>query len=290
MPLPMNQDTNSHPLVAFCHIEKAAGTSLIHVLRRVLFLRYAAVRPLTRRSQPYFTDRDLRIVKRLNPFLRGIGGHAVVPHSDLLGNSTPIAFITQVRDPIARTISQYRFRIRRLKKNADPEAFLRHPVANNFQVRKIAGCQDLEQAKSILRHRFWLAGPVDDFDSFLVLLARRMRLPLQLFTYRRQNITAQPQQIELPDGFREQLREQNQLDLHLVDWIGSELFPKYLEDYDGDFDADLRAFQELQKSNEAGGWRSSAGYLFRNAYWKPATGAIRVLHGIPFNGSYTDGK
>jgi hypothetical protein len=137
-------------LLAFCHIEKAAGTSLTHILRRIFFLRYADVRPMKSRSGRFFTSQDLDVAKRMNPFLRGIGGHSVVPHGDLVSHSHELRFITQLRDPVARAASHFRYRVNRMKIDENWSTFLRHPVSQNFQVKKIAGCEDLDLAKEYL--------------------------------------------------------------------------------------------------------------------------------------------
>jgi len=244
---------------------------------------------MTSKDKPFFVSQDLKIAKRINPFLLGVGGHSVVPHGDLMNSAENLAFITQVRDPVARTISQYRFRINRLKRKNDHRAFLQHPVARNFQVRKIAGCEDLDLAKENLTKNFLLAGSVNQFDAFLVLLAQKLRLPLDLFTYSKQNIGANRQHVDIPPNFRDRLREQNQLDLKLVEWIDDELFPSYIAAYPGNFETDLKRFTDLQHSHTNASAASALDFIYRNAYMKPVSGVIRLSNGLPYLGSYSTG-
>lgn len=276
----------SGTLLAFCHIEKAAGTSLTHILRRIFFLRYAAVRPMHSRDTYYFTARDLKTIMRSNPFLRGIGGHSVVPHGDLVKGAKNLRFITQVRGPVARAASQYRFWVNRLKLDTDGSAFLEHPVSQNFQVKKIAGCEDLELAKENISNYFLLAGTVDKFDEFLVILAQKLGMPLQLFTYNKRNVGADSRHLEMPDDFFERLHERNQLDQQLYDWIETELFSKYIAEYSGDFSADLDKFRKLQQVPETPKMKTLIESIYRNAYLKPISGLIRVSNGLAFRGSY----
>ena len=284
----MRQMDYSDPgfLLAFCHIEKAAGTSLTHILRRIFFLRYAAVRPLQSGTGHYFTYRDLVTFKKCNPFLRAIGGHSVVPHTDLVSFSPQIKFITQVRDPVARAVSQYRFWVNRMNEKPDTDAFLAHHASSNFQVRKIAGVDDLELAKEMIRRYFLLAGSVRQFDEFLVLLAGKLRMPIEWFTYERKNIAREDGHAVLPGDFSAKLRERNQLDQALFDWIETEYFPDLVANYEGDFAANLRKFRTLQARHARPRLALCIDSMYRNAYIKPLTGLIRLAHGLPYSGSY----
>lgn len=249
-----------------------------------------AVRPLHPGSGHFFTTRDLRAVRKFNPFLQAIGGHSVVPHSDLLRGPEQIKFITQLRDPVARAVSHYRFRVRRMNKQPDPAEFLRHDSIRNFQVRKIAGKEDLTLAKDILREHFLLAGTVHQFDEFLVLLAKKLCLPLEMFTYSERNVASSTAHQELPGDFTERLRERNELDRQLCEWIESDLWPEQIAEYPGNFTADLEQFQSLQKATSQPITRPLIDSIYRNTYIKPVTGMIRLWNGLPYSGSYAHRK
>ena len=285
----MDHEPEPEKILAFCHIEKAAGTSLIHILRRIFSLRYASVRPMHSRDNYYFTSRDLKTVKRLNPFLRGIGGHSVVPRGDLVECARTLAFITQVRDPVARTASQYRFRVNRMKREANWQSYLKHPDSKNFQVHKLAGCADFDLAKENILKHFMLAGCVEEFDSFLVLLAQKLQLPLRLFTYSKKNVGAKQHRLNVPSCFYEQLQEQNQLDQQLYNWIRTEMLSAYISVYSGDFMSDLETFRNLQKTHSQRRITPCVDFIYRNAYMKPVSGLIRVSNGLPYLGSYSSG-
>ena len=239
------------------------------------------------RDTYYFTARDLQTTRKINPFLRGIGGHAVVPHGDLLYSAGSLRSITQVREPVSRAASQYRFWVSRMKLNMSWEAFLKHPASQNFQVKKIAGCEDLDLAKENISKRFMLAGTVSQFDEFLVLLAKKLRMPLDLFTYSKRNVDTGSQHVQMPDSFFDQLRERNRLDQELYEWIETKLLVNYVTEYSGNFSSDLEEFRLLQQHAASPRTRPVIDSIYRNVYLKPLSGMIRVSNGLPYHGSYS---
>ena len=274
-------------ILAFCHIEKAAGTSLIGCLREAFPLRFAAMRPLTGPQRMHATLQDLQITSRINPFLACVSGHSVMPWGEL-GESGQLTYITLLREPVARVVSQYSFWVQRLGNMVPPEHFLDHPTAGNFQVKKIAGRPDLDEAKRILKDRFLLVGTVENFDEFLVLLGARLGLPATRFVYREKNTAAERGALPLPDDFRERLAEINQLDAALYAWVQQELIPSYRADYPGDLAEDLAAFRRRLSAGPRMTWRRPVDLIYRNAWMKPLTGIIRMANGFSYNGSYAD--
>lgn len=274
-------------LLAFCHIEKTAGMSLTHILRRIFFLRYADIRPMHDRTYRNLTGRDLRTVLRINPFLLGIGGHSVVPHGDLMREAGRLAFITQLREPIARATSQFRYWVNTKIDESGPDAYLAHPASENLQVRKIAGCQDVELAKQKIRQHFLLAGTVERFDEFLVLLAKKLDMPLRLFTYRRKNVGRIPPAHPLPPDFAERLRQRNQLDQQLYEWAATDLYSEYVNAYPGDFQADLQYFRALQSHAQEPILKPYTDWVYRKGFLQPISGLIRLTNGLPYHGSYS---
>jgi hypothetical protein len=276
-------------LLAFCHIEKAAGTSLTHILRRVYFLRYADVRPMHSRRQYFFTAHDLSTAIRINPFLLGIGGHSIVPHGDLMHSAVVLHFITQLRDPVARATSQYRYWVNRHIDESGPDAYLSHRASKNFQVRKIAGCEDLDLAKKKIEQHFLLVGTADRFDEFLVLLAAKLKMPLHLFTYRRKNVDPSPERLPVPAYFKDVLQQRNELDRRLYAWVSGDLYSRYVAEYPGDFQSDVARFRALQSAAPQYSLKPPIDWLYRKACLEPISGLIRVSNGLPYRGSYAPG-
>ena len=171
-------------------------------------------------------------------------------------------------------------------KKITPEQFLEHHSSANFQTKKIAGCEDLEEAKNIIRSQYLLAGTVEQFHEFLVLLADKLERPLDLFIYRRQNEGAPGSDIEISDRFLDALRTRNQIDTDLYKWVRDDLKTEYISSFKADFSASLTRFEELQQTRQPSGILPAIDFFYRNLYWKPLTGTIRRFHGLPYSGSY----
>ncbi len=275
-------------ILAFCHIEKAAGTSLIHVLRQLFGTSYIDVRPISRGRHSFFDRADFELYDSLVPKIGCIGGHSVVPHSNLLDADANFRFLTLFREPISRVVSHYKFWVQRMGSGYSPDEFLRHPVANNFQVRKIAGSNDLEAATRIIRERFLMVGTIEDFDAFLVLLNGMLDMPINKLLYRSRNIASQSQSLQLPRGFQAQIEGLNDLDCRLYAWVRNELVPEYIQQYGASFDDDLLEFKELLNDSDMVPAAAIPSLIMRRAYVRPLTGLIRLWNGMPYSGSYSD--
>ncbi len=271
--------------MAFCHIEKAAGTSLIGALRKAFALRFVALRPLSGPPGRLANAHDLQVVRRLNPWIRCVAGHAVVPHAGLQ-DAPDLKFISLLRDPVSRAASQYRFWVQRMGSQMTPEEYLEHPASSNLQVRKIAGCDDVDAARRIVEKHFLLIGIVEQFDEFMVLLAFMLGMRPDRFAYAPKNVAASRGPLSLPDGFEAALAERNRSDIELYQWVCSDRLPHLRDRVGIDLERATRAFREACDSAGTGGVREWLDLAYRNAYMKPATGAIRFAHGLNYAGTY----
>lgn len=280
--------SSKREILAFCHIEKAAGTSLIHVLRQLFGTGYLDVRPISRGQHSFFNRADFELLDSFVPRIGCIGGHSVVPHSDLLDADANFRYLTLFRDPKSRVLSHYRFWVQRMGSNFGPEEFLQHPVASNFQVRKIAGSNDLEKAKEVIRDRFLLVGTIEEFDEFLVLLNGILKAPFNKILYRSKNIASDNKALQLPQGFHERVEELNDLDRELYDWVRNELIPEYIKQHGAGFAEDLKEFKGLLNDPDTQPTKAIPSLIMRRAYVRPVTGLIRRWNGMPYSGSYAD--
>ncbi len=119
----MAVNCTSKDIVAFVHIEKAAGASLVGILRRKFIFRLCEVRPLEQASGKEFTAEDMRKTLAVNPFAVAITGHAVKPFTDLQDYYKGIEYITLLRDPVKRYVSHYQYWIEKMGKSLHFEEF-----------------------------------------------------------------------------------------------------------------------------------------------------------------------
>ncbi|MEZ5275627.1 MAG: sulfotransferase family 2 domain-containing protein [Opitutaceae bacterium] len=253
--------------VIFVHIPKTAGNTLRAVL--------------TRNCGPArFYYREGGDLGRLEAFKRDyataisrfgvVGGHVYFGFHEVMTN--PFRYLTMVREPVSRVVSQYRF-IRSgqsgawLKGRLD-EVSLREFVergldetTDNCQVRRLAGLYGryeeqpygaarkslLDDAwKNICHHRI-LVGVQSEFDRSLLLYRRELgwkRLPV----YRNKNVTRPVKGIaRKPESLAteeiEAIRAKNLLDLELYGRIDE----KFGEVRQSISDRDVRRFQFLNR-------------------------------------------
>lgn len=263
--------------VGFVHIEKAAGTTFIHALRRNYFLRYLDVRPYSSASNSIFTARDLELSLRVNPWLRAFGGHSVRPFGDLCETFPNIRFVTILREPARRYISQYLYGNAILKLNLSFEDFLADGRTHDFQTRKIAGEADSERAIDILRTRFLAVGLVENLNQFIATLTIKLRPERFHGAYEARNVGRySKEEAELLDTYGAAIEEVNQVDEALYRHVqrmvrASEHFASRLHI------PPLSALDRVKYFLDG---------AVRKAYYEPVTGLMRLRNGVSMKGSY----
>jgi len=267
-------------LYAFVHIEKAAGTSLIHVLRRAFFLTYFDVSPVYPGPHKFLKAKDLRALLRLYPWTKCIGGHSVVPFSDL-GSAFPnLRYITLFREPCARYVSQYIYWRDKLGWEISFEEFLDRKDAQNVQTKRIVGRSQAEQAKEVLEEHFALVGTVEEFPNFLQALERRTGRKGLASVVMRRNVSSRTDEAsELLERYDERIRGANSADLSVYEFVQTSLAPRPESE-----PADLQVTRTQRKPSRD--WRLLVDYLVRKIWLQPATAMLRISNGLGARGTY----
>jgi len=276
---------NKH-ILAFIHIEKAAGQTFIRILENNYVYRHCRVAPLKKEHNGVFQFNDLRLLLKLNPFICALAGHSIVPYSDLSSHGTKIRYVTILRDPVKRYISHYQYWVQALKKHISFEEFLSLEDINNFQIKKIAGTEDLAVAKSMLQEKIFLAGIVEEFEEFLIVLKNKLAPDPFDIAYERRNVAKTNMlRNHIYDRFEEyeqKILQNNHLDMQLYEYVKDELFIAEKERYLGSnrdlsFDS-TSTFKKIR--------RYIIGKLYRNLYIGPLVNLIRYKNGLKVGGSY----
>lgn len=233
-------------MLAFVHIEKAAGTTVSVILARSFGLRHADV--MAWRSKfSIFSAADLRWLRRVNPGLKSIAGHAVMPHSDLEQACGGIHYWTFLREPLSRCASHYQFRVQFMNVAQPFKEWIQNEEFRNFQTKKLVGREDVDAAIRTLQEKFLLVGLLERFDESLIMLKGKLGDPRFDIRYVKAREAADKsiyrQLLDDPES-RELLTKSNQADLKLYRFVQEELYPTQQGEYGESLEADLEAFKE----------------------------------------------
>lgn len=260
---------------AFVHIEKAAGTSLIHAIRRQFFLRYADVRPLFLRDTDELTADDLRLFGRMLPRLHFISGHSVAPYSDLEKVLPNLKYLSIVREPISRLESHFTHWAQRKGHTGSFSEFLSEDSMRNFMCKKISGNDDVGAAIEILESKFVAVGVFEDMARFYQMLRLQVPELSALSLPQHSNKRRLETKVEISDSLRDDIVRLNESDIKLYDWIKkSSLSGSDLGSSDTGVD------------NQSSKVLDYADYALRKLWLEPVSGVIRVVNGLPYRGSY----
>lgn len=244
--MPERARSDSDPTVIFLHIGKTAGWTLRQILyRNVAPGRVMRVRPPADRPRGFLNAEPLRAFASLPENERArprlivshmiFGIHESVPR--------PSTYITLLREPVARTISQYRHVLRTKHHRLYTAAVsggltLERYVCggealevDNGQARALAGdaatpfgeCSDalLRAALRNLDDHVSVAGLTERFDETLVMLGAEFGW--QNLYYVRTNAAPPGQRLQVSDADRRMIRERNRFDCELYRVVAERL-------------------------------------------------------------------
>lgn len=268
-------------ILAFAHIPKTAGTTLLHILRYNYFMRCIDVQPLSKRSSGIFSSGDMRKILLINPFIQCIVGHSVRPYSDLKEVYCNIKYITILRDPINRCISHYQQRVKKFGEISLKE-FLSREWVPNLQTRFIAGSLDLYAAKKILSENFFVIGILEELDEFLILLSKKLKFDIKDMSYTVKRVTKDKNKKNaLRREYKDFIIESHQLDIELYDYTRKVILPKQKSMYGQSFEEDVASFRNRNTVINRKPSRPYIDYLIRKLYYRPIIQTIRKLNGLP---------
>jgi hypothetical protein len=269
-------------VIAFIHIKKTAGKAIKHIMRRELGLGHCDVKRW-QPGDPCFSAADLARLRRIYPRLASIAGHSIKPYSDLRAAQPDLDYYTFLREPIARSISQYQYRVE-MKRSVEGsfEEWIRNPSYHNLQVQTLAGAPDLDRALQLLEHEIDFVGLSERLDESLALMKRALALPdIDLSSDRvnaakdhsiRDKLRNDPHCLEL-------LHEANALDIALYNHVKEVIYPRQ----QALFGAGIAAGgKSLGRKRYSAQWYLNAGY--RQLVYKPLVWTYRTTYRFRHSG------
>jgi hypothetical protein len=170
-------------------------------------------------------------------------------------------YFTLVREPVTQVDSFHRMLLDEYTRSQfsieSLEAYVQsgHPTyVPNRQLRMITGIGDdasvgsrtLERAKDLLDEYFVLAGTTEQFDASLLLLKERLEWPWPPF-YVRSRTGSEEKKRPIPDRVRRTIREQNEWDVRLHEYVTNQLEAE-IERRGDEFRRSVRRFQRLNRA------------------------------------------
>jgi hypothetical protein len=258
--------TISDPTVIFLHVGKTGGWTLRQVLYRNVgrSSRVMRVKPPRDRPRGFLNVQPLEDFAALSPADRErprlivshmiFGIHESVPR--------PSTYISMLRHPVPRAISQYRHVVRtpehRLHERASAgmtiEEYVTSGVAlemDNAQTRAIAGDVEtpfgqcdrsmLERAKQHIDRHFSVVGLTERFDETLLLLERAFGW--RNLYYVRTNYAPDRQRAMIGESAKRTIAEQNWLDCELYEYVSDRLDTELRSSFPA-LEEDLRRFRK----------------------------------------------
>ena len=251
--------------IIFQHIPKTAGTTLAFIIIRYFEKRdIYHIRNLQQMKGPAYSSHfgSLDDFGNLHPDERNrfhcIMGHMPFGIHRHLNHS--FRYITFIRDPVRRVISQFGQHQRMVKKgdleddrlNLEEFLTLQPRAVNNHQTRFLSGW-DLEsrspeacyeKALANIEKYYSLVGVVERFDESLLLLSKMFDWPN--VAYIKRNIgTQQPSVGDIDPAIIERIRKANQLDARIHRHVVG-LLDKHLRAQGEGFSQDLKIFRRKQ--------------------------------------------
>jgi hypothetical protein len=224
------KNSSKKNILGHVHIERTGGTTLSQILRRIFPLQFGQAVSFCSQQQGIFRPEDLTVLLKINPIIKCISGHTLRPYIDLTEIAN-LRYITVLRDPINRYISHHLYWAERQGWEHTFEHFMNRDDMFNFQTKIIAGKEDLNLAKKILRTKFFCVGILEKFEDFLVLLSRKFQTRQRLISgYKlknpgKKNSIRKKNILENFNTYREKIIERNRIDIQLYEYVINELHP-----------------------------------------------------------------
>ncbi|MBM7556944.1 sulfotransferase family 2 domain-containing protein [Halanaerobacter jeridensis] len=279
----------SKDLLMFIHIEKSAGTSFKSILINNYFLSFlnlTAWHYWTNKDDNVLTPKEVKTILKIFPYTKAMSSHGLRPkfgYEEVLDRN--INYVTLLRDPVERYMSQYYFQKNMMGIDWDFESFLEENYFNNFMVKKLVGENNLKRAKEVI-DQFFFIGFVEQFDKSLILLKNKMNNSFNI-NYEKIRVNSNRKHDKYADGLTaEQLdavKENNKLDMKLY----NHAYNNFREEINKIANINKREskFKNENQDYQFPSLKMKAFKMYRKIYYRNIEKLInRFYHGAPTKG------
>lgn len=210
-------------MIVFRHIPKTAGTTFRFILANSFGLSHCN----TMLAKPLAFDRsELEFARKIFPRLRSIGGHNI-PTPTKTFHGSEFLFATFLREPTIRTVSGYQQVIKEGRTTLPFDQWIRNEKFHNEQVRAVAGSDDLDEAKRILRDRYQFVGITEQFAASVRVFQKLCpyRIDPRYMKRRVAPGNGVARDLLSDPSSRRLLQQANERDAELYEYVRGEVFP-----------------------------------------------------------------
>jgi len=216
-------------LFCFIHIERSGGTTLHYLLRKT-FINYYSIPTYNGKYGEILNPCNFsRIISTL-PFIKGVGGHTLRSYAGYEDSiKKPIFYITFLRDPIERYISQFNYILAHFNKNMSFDHYLSLHRFQNFQIKKICGYDNLQKGINEI-NRYGFVGLTDRFDESITFLSKNLGVNYinikinKRNTIESTNLTKYLSPSDLTDKQFRKVTDNNKLDIDFYKYVEEQIF------------------------------------------------------------------
>ncbi len=268
-------------MFCFIHIEKTAGITIHHIFKNNSF-RYVTLSPWSiwaNDLENVLTVQEARLFFKLFPYITGFGGHtprAYLEYEKVIHKS--IDYITFLREPVSRFLSQYFYHKNVMKIDWTIEKFIEAEHFNNFMTKRICGRDDPDAAIQMLTDKFRFVGIIEKFDESLLLLKHRMNWTHYRMQYEIKNRTPRKETSEITETVMTRIREVNVSDQLVYEFVLNELFPEYVKNYGSGLETDVQAFRETLKNFRFNRYKLWFHGLLRHLVYRPVERGLHTYY------------
>jgi len=284
--------------LAFIHIEKCGGSTLIHMLRSSFGISHCDIIAKAHGNQ-LVSKSDFDRVFQLCPSTVSFSGHSIrLYHDKDIKQYKKTGFYTILREPVSRYLSDFKHFGPCFPSVNNFEGWLKVDARKNFMTRSIAGEANFNKAIDIIHENIALIGIMEFYDEFINQLRLLFYPNLLTIRYDVRNkagkryegfIHGMYEKIAKINAnvnvdfkfdyskYEEMIIKNNELDIKLYNYVKTQIIPEQQKKFQQLAD-ELKQNQIRHPSKSSLMIKFIMNRAFRNIVYKPSLG----LYPVPY--------